>query len=133
MVRSIFTRAAMLAVGALAVRWLPKRWMVAPLALLLAGAMVSEDVRTVGEFALEYLPALVGVACALTFCLWFARRNYLAYLLVLVVGAVYPALAELFHSGNAGLAMQGWMVAAVILLGVAWAVGPGVAGGEKGA
>jgi membrane protease YdiL (CAAX protease family) len=131
-VRSVFTRAAMLAVGALAVRWLPKRWMAAPLALLVAGAMVSEDIRTAGELALQFVPALAGVACALMFCMWFARRNYLAYVLVLVVGAVYPALAELFHSGNAGLEMQGRAVAAVVLLGIAWAVGPGLFVPEKG-
>jgi membrane protease YdiL (CAAX protease family) len=123
-VRSVFTRAAILALGAVAVRWLPKRWMLAPLALMLACAMVSEDVRTAGEFVVQYAPALASVVCALLFCLCFARRNYLAYLLVLSAGAFYPALAELFHSGNAGLEIEGWIVAGVAALFVGWAILP---------
>ena len=95
--------------------------------LLAVCALVSEEVRTPGEFALEYLLALVGVACAVAFCVWFARMNYLAYVLVLGMGAVISALAELLHSGNAGLEMQGGIVAAAVLAGLAWAVGPGLA------
>ena len=125
--RAIFTRAALLALIVLAVRKLPRRWMLAPVTLLAVCALVSEEVRTPGEFALEYLLALVGVACAVAFCVWFARMNYLAYVLVLGMGAVISALAELLHSGNAGLEMQGGIVAAAVLAGLAWAVGPGLA------
>ena len=126
-VRAIFTRAALLALIVLAVRKLPQRWMLAPVTLLAVCAMVPEEVRTPGEFALEYLLAAVGVACAVAFCVRFARANYLAYVLVLGMGAVYSALAELLHSGNAGLQMQGWIVAAAVVAGLAWAVGPGLA------
>jgi len=125
-VRAIFTRAAMLAVLALAVRKLPKRWMLAPLTLLAVCVLVSDEVRTPGEFALEYLLAFAGIVCALAFCLWFARNNYLAYMLILGMGAVHSALAELLHSGNAGLETQGWAVVAVVAVGIAWAVGPGL-------
>jgi hypothetical protein len=125
-VRSIFAQGAMLAVLALAVQKLPKRWMLGPLTLLAVCALVSDEVRTPGEFALEYLLAFAGIACALTFCLWFARNNYLAYAMVLGMAAIHPALAELLHSGNAGLEMQGWAVVAVIAAGIAWAVGPGL-------
>jgi membrane protease YdiL (CAAX protease family) len=132
-VRAIFTRAGLLAVLALAVRQLPRRWMLAPLTLLAACPLVSGDVRTSGEFALEYLPALIGIGCALAFCTWFARDNYLAYAVVLGMGAAHSALAELLGSGNAGLEAQGWVAAGVIAAGIAWAVGPGVLGLQRGA
>jgi hypothetical protein len=74
-VRAIFTRAAMLAVLALVVQKLPKRWMLAPLTLLAACVLVSDEVRTPGEFALEYLVSFAGMVCALAFCVWFARNN----------------------------------------------------------
>jgi hypothetical protein len=123
-VRAIFTRAALLALLALAVRKLPWRWMLAPLILLVVCALVPEEVRTPGEFALEYGLAFVGVACALVFCFKFARRNYLAYVLVLGMGAVHSSLAELLDSGNAGLEMQGWIFLAAVVVGLAWATGP---------
>jgi len=129
-VRAIFTRGALLAVVALAIRMLPKRWMLAPLTLLAVCVLVSGDVRTPGEFGLEYLLAFAGIACALAFCVWFARNNYLAYALVLGMGAVYSALSELLHSGNVGLETQGWVVAAVVASYVAWAVGPGLTGAK---
>jgi hypothetical protein len=123
-VGSLFARGAILALLALVVQKLPKRWMVVPLAILAAVAMVQGEVRTPGEFALEYAVALLGVACALAFCLWFARNNYLAYTLVLGVGILRPAVAELFASGNAGLEMQAWGLVALMVAGVAWTVGP---------
>ena len=78
LVRTIFSRAAVLALGALALRNLPKRWMLAPLVLLLTFVAVSDDVRTPAECALSYGTALAGFAITLAFCIWFARRNYLA-------------------------------------------------------
>jgi membrane protease YdiL (CAAX protease family) len=125
-VRAIFTRAGLLALIVLAVRKAPRSWMLAPLALLAVCALVSEDVRTPAEFALEYAVAFVGVACAVAFCAWFARSNYLAYVLVLGMGAVHSAIAELSHNGNAALEMQGWIVAAVAVAALAWAVVPGL-------
>jgi len=125
-VRSVFARGAILAILALVAQKVPKRWMLAPLALVAIVAMVSDDVRTPGEFALEYVVAFVGVGCALLFCLRFARNNYLAYTLLLAVLALRPALAELLGSGNAGLEMQAWVLVALMAAGVAWAVGPGL-------
>jgi hypothetical protein len=125
-IRSVFTRAAILALGVLMYRKLSKRWMVAALALLSACAMVAEEVRTPGEFALEIALALVTVACVLAFCVWFARSNYLAYVMVLAMGAVHDAMAELLHSGNPTLESQGFIVLAAVFLGLVWAVGPGM-------
>jgi membrane protease YdiL (CAAX protease family) len=125
-VRSVFSRAAILAVLTLLAGKLPKRWMLTPLMLVAVFVTMSDEVRTPGEFALEYAVGLLGIACALTFCIWFARENHLAYLLVLGLTALHPALAELFHSGNAALETQGWIVAAVLIVGIGWAVGPGL-------
>ena len=124
--RSVFSQAAMLAVATLALWKLPKRWMLAPLLLLAAATTVSSDVRTVGEFALEYAQGFAAFGSALLFCFWFARDNYLAYALVLVLGALHPALAELLHSANPALVTQGWIVAGFLLAALAWAVLPGM-------
>ena len=98
--------------------------MLAPLVLMLAFVAVSDDVRTPAEFALSYGTALAGFEITLAFCIWFARRNYLAYVLVFALGSLYLAAAELFHSGNPALAMQGWMVVGAAILVLAWATGP---------
>jgi hypothetical protein len=126
-VPSVFARGAILAILALVLRKLPRRWMLAPVALLAICGTVSGDVRTPGEFALEYAAAFAAAACALAFCLWFARDNHLAYALVLGAMGLQPALAELFGNGNAALQMQAWAVAAVLVAGAAWAAGPGLA------
>jgi hypothetical protein len=129
--REIFSRAAILTLAVLAVRMLAKRWMLAPLALLVACALVSDAVRTPGEFALEFVVALASVACLLLFCMWFGRMNYLGYTLVLGLSAIHAPLGELMRGGNDGLAMQGWTVVAVMLVGLAWALAPGLARRSK--
>jgi hypothetical protein len=89
-----------------------------------AAAGLSNAIRTPGELALQYGPALLTVACAAVFCRWFGRKNYLAYALVFFVMALRPGLLELLDAGNAGLQTQGWAVAVVAVLGIAWAVLP---------
>jgi hypothetical protein len=124
-VGGFFLSAAALAVAALLAGMLRKRWLVAA-ALLLAAASLSNEVRTSGELALQYAPALFSVICAAAFCFWFGRRNYLAYALVLGVMALRSGMMELLGSANAGLRAQGWMVAVVAGLAVVWAVLPGL-------
>jgi len=124
--RSVLSQAALVALFALAFSRLRRRWMVGLLALLAACAFVSEEVRTPGEFALEYAIAITGIACALAFCVWFARGNYLAYFAVLTASAFHPAIAELIHSPNSGLVIQGWILAAVLLVILSWTLGPGL-------
>ena len=122
-VRSFFTRAAILAVGVLLFQRLRKRWMIAVVAIASACAMVNEAARTPAEFALEFVPALVAVACVLAFCVWFARSNYLAYVLVLTIGAVYDTAAELRHTA---VETQGWIVLGLVFVGFVWLVGTGL-------
>ena len=120
----LFMDAAMIAIAALLVGMLRKRWMVAALMAVAAAAVLSSETRTPGELALQYGPALLSVACAAVFCRWFGRKNYLAYALVFFVMALRSGLLELFGTGNHGLQTQGWIVVAVAALGIAWAVLP---------
>jgi len=120
----VFMNAAIVAIAAVLVGMLRKRWMVAGLMAAVAAAALSSEIRTLGELALQYGPALLTVACAVVFCRWFGRRNYLAYAVVFFVMALRSGLLELFGTGNAGFATQGWMVAAVAVLGTVWAVWP---------
>ncbi|MGA2267645.1 MAG: type II CAAX endopeptidase family protein [Bryobacteraceae bacterium] len=122
--RSLLMNAAILAFIAIVVRKLPKWWMLAPLALAALSVNLSGDIRTPGEFALQYGMALIWGGCAVLFCLCFARKNYLAYALVLWMLALRPAMMQLFGNANPALQMQGWMVAGVLALSVAWAVAP---------
>ena len=123
----LFINAAIIVIAALLVGMPRKRWMAAGLAAVAAAAVLSSEIRTPGELALQYGPALLSVACVAVFCRWFGRKNYLAYALVFFAMALRPGLLELFGSGNAGLQMQGWALVAVIVAGVGWAVGPGLA------
>jgi hypothetical protein len=116
--------AATLALIAIVIKKLPKRWMLVPLALAALSVNLSGDIRTFGEFALQYAMAAVWAGCAVLFCLSFARKNYLAYALVLWAMALRPAIAELFGNGNPALERQGWMVAGVLAVSVVWAVAP---------
>jgi hypothetical protein len=123
-VRSLLMNAATLALIAIVVKKLPEWWMVALLALAALTVNLSGDIRTPGEFALGYAMAAIWAGCAVLFCLLFARKNYLAYALVLWAMALRPAMMELFGTGNAALERQGWMVAGVLAVTVVWAVAP---------
>jgi hypothetical protein len=123
-VRSVLMNAATLALITVVVKKLPKRWMLVPLALAALTVNLAGDIRTPGEFALQYAMAAIWAGCAVLFCLLFARKNYLAYALVLWAMALRPAMMELFGNGNPALDRQGWMVAGVLALSVVWALAP---------
>jgi hypothetical protein len=122
--RSLLMNAAMLALIAIVIKKLPKWWMVALLALAAFTVNLSGDIRTPGEFAIEYAMAAIWAGGAVLFCLCFARKNYLAYALVLWSMALRPAIAELFGNGNPALERQAWIVAGVLAVSVVWAVAP---------
>jgi len=82
------------------------------------------EVRTAGEFLLQYGEALVAGACAVLFCLWIARRNYLAYALVLWMIALRTPMMQLFGNANPGLQMQGWALAGALAVSILWAAAP---------
>jgi hypothetical protein len=122
--RSFLMNAATLAFIAVVVKKLPKWWMLALLAAAALTVNLSGDIRTPGEFALQYAIAAIWAGCAVLFCLCFARKNYLAYALVLWAMALRPAMMELFGNANPALDRQGWMVAGVLAVSVAWALAP---------
>ena len=123
-VRALLVNSAALALAAVLVEKLRKPWLVVPLVLLAAAGFVAGDVRSLGEFGLQYLLALGGLACLIAFCLWFARRNYLAYLLVFLLAALRLPVTQLFGTGNRGLEMQGVLVVLAVIGAGAWAVRP---------
>jgi hypothetical protein len=98
--------------------------MLVPLGLLLAFAMLPVDVHTPGEFVLHLGLGCLAVAAAMTFCFRFARGNYLAYALALLVLALRGPLTDLYSNGIPGLSVQGGIVAAVLGVVILWAIVP---------
>jgi membrane protease YdiL (CAAX protease family) len=123
-IRSVLFDAATLALVALVVARLRRRWMLAPLGVLLAFTVFPLDVRTPGEFALYLLLGCLAVAAAMAFCFWFGRANYLAYALAIWVLTLRGPLTDLYGNGIPGLSVQGAIVAAVMGAAILWAVVP---------
>jgi hypothetical protein len=122
--RSVLFDAAALALVALVVARLPRRWMLAPLGLLLTFVQLPVNIRTPGEFALQFSLGCLAVAAAMAFCFWFARGNVLAYALTLWLLALRGPLTELYANGVSGLSVQGAIVAAAMAAGILWVLLP---------
>jgi membrane protease YdiL (CAAX protease family) len=120
---AVLTGAAGIAFLAILIRKTPRRWMLAPLALLAVFVPLSADAHTAGEFALEYGSACVTLAGLVLLFRYFARDNYLAYALILLAAALRVPLAELLGTANPTLRMQGWIVAGALAATVAWKIG----------
>jgi membrane protease YdiL (CAAX protease family) len=114
-IRTVIVSGGILAAAALVLRIRPA------LALAVPFALLSADIRTPGEFALQYVEALAVVAAAVAFCRWFARGNYLAYLVALWVVALRGPLAELYDSPRQP---HFWILAAILAAGLVWALLP---------
>jgi len=97
-------------------------------ALLALCATLPSEIRTPGEFLLQYTIALVTAAAAIAFCRFFARRNYLAYALALWLMALRTPMMQLFGTGNGALEMQAWLIAAMMAATLVWAVAPALLG-----
>jgi hypothetical protein len=123
-VRSLLTNAALVGLVGLLFRQFTTTWMRIAGVLLALCALLPGEIRTPGEFAVQYAIALGMAAAAYAFCRYFGRRNYLAYALVLWLAALRGPMMQLLGNGNAGLEMQGWIVAAVMGASVLWAVAP---------
>jgi hypothetical protein len=116
--------AAFLAVIVLIARRLSRRWILVPLALVALLGAVPQQVRTPDELVLQYGMVVLTGAGAFAFCLWFGRRNYLAYALVFWALSLRTGLAELFGNDLAGAHAQGWVVAAVLAFAAIWVLLP---------
>ena len=123
-VQSTVVSAAFLGLVVLILRRLPRSWMVWPAGAIALFVQLPLDIRTPGEFALQYGLALATAAASVAFCIWFGRTNYLAYALVFWALALRGPLAELFGTPIASLQVQGWIVAAALAATVIWAVAP---------
>ena len=123
-VRALLTDAAMLGLLTLLVWQLTKPWMRYAAALLALCATVPGEVRTPGEFILHYSISFVMAAAGIAFCWFFARRNYLAYALVIWLVALRTPMMQLLGTGNPALQMQGYLIAAIIAVTLIWAFAP---------
>ena len=129
-VPSVLLNAATIALAAVIVQKLRKRWMLVPFALLAIFFFDIGDVRTPGEFALQYGLSLITMGCIVAFCVWFARNNYLAYALVLWLLALRPSLTQLFGNHNPGHQVQALLVTTVLVASAAWAILPSLRRGS---
>ena len=123
-VRALLTDAALLGLLALLAWQLPRPWMRYAAALLAVCATLPGEVRTPGEFLLHYTISLAMAAAGIAFCWFFARRNYLAYALVLWLMALRTPMMELLGTGNRALQMQAWLIAGIMAATLVWAVAP---------
>jgi membrane protease YdiL (CAAX protease family) len=123
-VRGLLTDAALLGLLALLAWQLSRPWMRYAAVLLALCATLPSEVRAPGEFLLHFTISLATAAAGLAFCWFFARRNYLAYALVLWLIALRTPVMQLLDTGNAALQMQGWLIAAIMAASVVWAVAP---------
>jgi hypothetical protein len=126
-VRALLTDAALL--GLLVLAWqltrpLKMQVMRYAAVLLALCATLPGEVRTPGEFLLHYTISLAMAAAGIVFCWFFARRNYLAYALVLWLMALRTPLMQLLGTGNGALEMQAWLIAAIMAATLVWALAP---------
>jgi hypothetical protein len=136
-VRGLLTDGALLGLVVLLARQLsvplkPVRAMRYAAVLLALCATLPSEVRTPGEFLLHYTISLATATAGIAFCWFFARRNYLAYALLLWLMALRTPMMQLLDTGNPALQMQGWLIAAIIAASVAWAVAPAWLGRGRG-
>jgi hypothetical protein len=127
-VRSLLLVAALAGILVLLYQYTAKKWMRIGGALAALCALLPGEIRTPGEFALQYTIALATAAGAFLFFRYFARRNYLAYALVLWLLVLQEPVMQLLGNGNTALEIQGWVVAAVMAASVLWAVAPAFTG-----
>jgi hypothetical protein len=128
-VRSLLTDAALLCLITLLAWQLTKPgtklWMLRCAAALLAlCATIPGEVRTPGEFLLNYVISLALATGGIAFCWFFARRNYLAYALVLWLVALRTPMLQLLDTANSSLQTQGYVLAAIMLATLIWALAP---------
>jgi hypothetical protein len=124
--RGLLMDAAVLGLLAILVQRVTNRWVRIAAGIVGLCALVPGEVRTAGEFGLQLVLAALLAGAVATFCWGFARRNYVAYALVLWMVALRGPAAALLETGNAGLAMQGWVVVAAMGAAVVWVAAPAV-------
>jgi hypothetical protein len=121
-VRSLLTDAALLGLLALLARRFTKPWVRCAALLLALCATLPSEIRTPGEWLLHYAISLATAAAGIAFCWFFARRNYLAYALVIWLMALRTPMMQLLGTHNAALQTQAWLIAAIMAATLIWAL-----------
>jgi membrane protease YdiL (CAAX protease family) len=104
-----------------------RAWAV-PLAVVAGAAgFVPSTAHTPGEFFLYFGILLAYIAAAFVFVRYFARGNYLAYLLTVWTLALAGRAADLVTQPSGALRFQGGALLAVLLGTLLWAVAPALA------
>jgi membrane protease YdiL (CAAX protease family) len=128
-VTSMLPVAAVLGLLVMLIYQTRRRWMVIAGALVAIAATVTTDVRTPGEFALEFGHGATVAAALVIFCWFFGRRNYLAYALVVWLGTLAGPAGQLMGTARQ---WHAWAIVAVMVVSVLWAVWPAFADNEGG-
>ena len=115
---------AALAVAVLTLKGMRARWMAAAAGLLLPFLSMGADVRTPADFALQYAGGALGIAAITVFCRYFARGNYLAYVVIFWLLALRGPMEELLGNPYPAYVLAGRIVAAVALAAILWAIAP---------
>jgi hypothetical protein len=89
-----------------------------------AAAFVPSAVHNAGELSLYYVITLLWLAAGALFVKYFARANYLAYLLTAWTLALLEKAADLLAQPAAALRLQGALLIALLLASLLWAVAP---------
>ena len=90
--------------------------------LVAAAGLVPGTIHTGGEFLLYYATRLIYLAAVVWFVQYFARRNYLAYVLIAWTLALLDKGADLLSQPAAPLHVQGGILIALLLATFAWAL-----------
>jgi membrane protease YdiL (CAAX protease family) len=98
-----------------------RTWLAWLVLILLPIVAFPDNVRTPGEWTLQYVLHVLGLLAVIVFCRWFARRNYLAYAVALWLMALSGELAKLY--GNTA-PVHFWVLVAIVLGGLDWALLP---------
>jgi membrane protease YdiL (CAAX protease family) len=123
-IRSVLIFGAALAAAVLVVSRLRSRWMVVALSAVAPFLLLPLDIRTPGEFALQYTLAALSLTATVVLCRYFARGNYLAYALVLWLLVLRAPLGDLLGNPYPAYQIQGFLLAFAGLDAVAWAILP---------
>ena len=97
------------------------------LAMAGAAVLISGEVHSGAELALEAALVLVALAAAALLA-WFLRGNYLGWLMAAWTLGLGARAAMLAAQPAAGFRAQGWALAGLLVLTLAWAAAPRSAG-----
>jgi len=100
----------------LAERW----WWRIPLLAGLLGSFLPLSAQRFSEVVVDVIPSILFVVLACVLVTHFLRNNYLAYFLSAGLLSLERASSSLIEHVNKALAIQGWLLWALVLSGMIW-------------